>query len=235
MNIRKLSILFVFAVIPVIAGFVFAAERKSDEDTAKIPQSPGIIIPGDQGSGTLSIVPQERDTTKIQYRNILYGGETDKADKQDRDKDSSNIYELPGPDQGKGVHNPRGYKDPEDPINKSFTLPPGADQARKSDSDRDNYVAPMRENDQDPTLRPTTRNGSPASRSSSYALQYVVDEPSNEYSPQDSDESMNSGPMDEEFSKDRDLGDRDAPDMGDSGDQNMPSDQDIPRDPGLSL
>jgi hypothetical protein len=223
MNIPKLSMLFVFVVILAIAGLAIAAERKSDEDSARIPQSPGIIMPGDQGSGTLSIVPEDKDSPKIQYRNILF----DSTDKDDQENRSNRQYEQLGPDQDKD----KEQLDPDDPMNKSYTLPPGTDQAGQPGSDRDSPATPQKEKRLDPSLRPTARNGSPASRSSFYPLQYVVDEPLSENFPNDS----YSDPMDEEFSPDRDLGDSDSPDMGDSRDLNMPSDRDDPQDPGLSL
>ena len=227
MNIRKFSMVFVFVVIPALAAFVIAAERKSDDETVGIPQSPGIILPGDQDSGTLSIVPEERDSAKIQYRNILYG-QTDTGD-NDNQTGQYRQYEQPGPDQDKGL------RDPDDPMNKAYPLPPGTDQARKLESDPDSSVVPMKDEDRDPSVRPTMRNGSPASRSNSYLLQYVVDEPLGKCFTQNPHESMNSRPMSEEFSADRDLGDSDSPDIGDSREFNMPSDQDGPRDPGMSL
>ncbi len=72
MNLQRISRLLIVAVVPAIAGLLFTLQTNLDKDTAKIPLPPGIITPGEQDSGQLSIVPGEKDTTKIEYRNIVF-------------------------------------------------------------------------------------------------------------------------------------------------------------------
>ena len=43
-----------------------------DKDSQAIPYHPGIVIPEDQGSAPLSIVPDDREKTKVEYRNIRF-------------------------------------------------------------------------------------------------------------------------------------------------------------------
>jgi hypothetical protein len=67
------------AVIPVLAaGLVFALQSDSDKNTTGTWSSPGTVIPGDQGWGSPLIVPGERDSTKIECRNIFFGRGDDK-------------------------------------------------------------------------------------------------------------------------------------------------------------
>ncbi len=76
MILQKISKLFVLAAVPAIAGLFFILQTDmgmdKDKDKQKIPLPPGIITPGEQGSGQLSIEPAEKDRTKIEYRNILF-------------------------------------------------------------------------------------------------------------------------------------------------------------------
>ncbi len=75
MTSSKDSRLFILAVIPVLAaGLFFALQMDMDKNQAGVPVSPGIMTPEDQGSEPPSIVPGDRETTKIQYRNILLKG-----------------------------------------------------------------------------------------------------------------------------------------------------------------
>ena len=72
MNSLKGSRLFVLAVLPVFAaGMFLALQTDMDKDSHAIP-FPGIITPEDQGSAPLSIIPGDREKTKVEYRNILF-------------------------------------------------------------------------------------------------------------------------------------------------------------------
>ncbi len=73
MNLAKGFRLFALNVV-LAAGLFFVLQPNLDKDTAKNPFSPNIIAPGDRGSGPLSIVPDDKDTMKIEYRNILFNG-----------------------------------------------------------------------------------------------------------------------------------------------------------------
>jgi hypothetical protein len=73
MNLLKVSRLFVLAALPVLAaGMFLALQTDMDKDSQAIPYYPGIITPQDQGSAPLSIVPGDREKTKVEYRNILF-------------------------------------------------------------------------------------------------------------------------------------------------------------------
>jgi hypothetical protein len=73
MNLLKGSSLFVLAVVPVLAaGLFFALQTDMDKDSQAIPYHPGIVTPEDQGAAPLSIVPGDREKTKVEYRNILF-------------------------------------------------------------------------------------------------------------------------------------------------------------------
>jgi len=73
MNFLKVYSLFVLAVLPVFAaGMFFVLQTDMDKDTQSIPYHPQIITPEDQGSAPLSIVPGDREKTKVEYRNILF-------------------------------------------------------------------------------------------------------------------------------------------------------------------
>jgi hypothetical protein len=78
MNLLKDSRLFGFVAV-LAAGLFFVLQPDLDKDTTKNALPPKTIAPGYQGSGPLSIVPDDRDTTKIEYRNILFS--RDKIDK----------------------------------------------------------------------------------------------------------------------------------------------------------
>ncbi len=73
MNFLTVYSLFVLAVLPVFAaGMFFVLQTDMDKDTQSIPYHPRIITPEDQGSAPLSIVPGDREKTKVEYRNILF-------------------------------------------------------------------------------------------------------------------------------------------------------------------
>lgn len=78
MNMRKISALFIFAIIP-LAGFGLAAQMNTDGNTLRVPTSPEVIMPGDQGEGALSILPADRSSKKPEYRKIIFGWGEDKG------------------------------------------------------------------------------------------------------------------------------------------------------------
>ena len=78
MNLLKYSRLFGLAVV-LATGLFFVLQSNLDKDTTKNALPQNSVTPGYQGSGPLSIVPDDRDTTKIEYRNILFT--PDKGDK----------------------------------------------------------------------------------------------------------------------------------------------------------
>jgi hypothetical protein len=78
MNLLKDSSPFGLAVV-LAAGLFFVLQSNLDRDTTRNALPPKTVTPGYQGSGPLSIVPDDRDTTKIEYRNILFS--RDKRDK----------------------------------------------------------------------------------------------------------------------------------------------------------
>ncbi len=67
MNLLKNSRLFGLALV-LVAGLFFVLQSNN-------PLPPNIVAPEDQGAGPLSIVPDDKDTTKIEYRNILFSPE----------------------------------------------------------------------------------------------------------------------------------------------------------------
>jgi hypothetical protein len=69
----KGSRLFVLAMVPVLAvGMFFALQTDMDKDSQATPFHPGIVTPEDQGLAPLPIVPDDREKTKVEYRNILF-------------------------------------------------------------------------------------------------------------------------------------------------------------------
>ena len=73
MNLLKGSRLFALAVLPVLAaGMFFALQTDMDKDSQAIPYHPRVIIPEGQESAPLSIVPGDREKTKVEYRNIRF-------------------------------------------------------------------------------------------------------------------------------------------------------------------
>ena len=78
MNLLKNSRLFGLTVV-LAAGLFFVLQPNLDMDTAKNALPPNSVTPGYPGSGALSIVPDDKDATKIEYRNILFN--RDKGDK----------------------------------------------------------------------------------------------------------------------------------------------------------
>ncbi len=78
MNLSKYSRLFSLAVTPVlIAGLFFALRMNADKDAPQTQPLPGITIPQDQGSEPPSIVPHDSDPAKIEYRNVLFNGNSE--------------------------------------------------------------------------------------------------------------------------------------------------------------
>ncbi|MGO8944096.1 MAG: hypothetical protein ACLQJ7_10525 [Syntrophobacteraceae bacterium] len=78
MNLLKNSRLFGLAVV-LAAGLFFVLQPDLDKDTTRNALPSNTVTPGHPGSEPLSIVPEEQDTTKIEYRNILFN--PDKKDK----------------------------------------------------------------------------------------------------------------------------------------------------------
>ncbi|HIJ68887.1 MAG TPA: hypothetical protein HPP81_03770 [Deltaproteobacteria bacterium] len=78
MNLLKYSRLFGLAVV-LAAGLFFVLQSNPDKDTTKNALPQNSVTPGYPGSGRLSIVPDDKDTMKIEYRNILFN--RDKRDK----------------------------------------------------------------------------------------------------------------------------------------------------------
>ncbi len=71
MNLLKNSRLFGLAVV-VAAGLFFVLQPNPDKDTTKDARPLNTVTPGYTGSAPLSIVPDDKDTTKIENRNILF-------------------------------------------------------------------------------------------------------------------------------------------------------------------
>jgi hypothetical protein len=68
MNLLKNSRLFGLTLV-LAAGLFLVLQTNN-------PLPPTIVTPEDQGAGPLSIVPEDKDTTKIEYRNILFSPDT---------------------------------------------------------------------------------------------------------------------------------------------------------------
>ncbi len=71
MNLLKNSRLFGLAVV-LAAGLFFVLQPDLDKDTTKNALPSNTVTPGHPGSQPLSIVPDDKDTTTIEYRNILF-------------------------------------------------------------------------------------------------------------------------------------------------------------------
>ncbi len=79
MNLLKGSMLFGLAVVTV-AGLFFVLQPNPNKDITRNALPPNTFTPEDQGPRPPSIVPDDKDTTQIQYRNILFSrDEEDKA------------------------------------------------------------------------------------------------------------------------------------------------------------
>ncbi|GEM_PF-843173 len=79
MNLLKGSMLFGMAVV-MAAGLVFVLQPNPNKDTTRNALPPSTFTPEDRGPRPPSIVPDDKDTTQIQYRNILFSrDEEDKA------------------------------------------------------------------------------------------------------------------------------------------------------------
>lgn len=73
MSLPKTNRFFVLALVPVLfVGLFFALRTNVDRDSAGIPILPGITIPNDEESKPPAVIPEDRDTTKIEYRNVLF-------------------------------------------------------------------------------------------------------------------------------------------------------------------
>lgn len=95
MSLKKVSKTLTFLAIPAIAGFLFASQAASDQNNSE-PISPNaapsIIVPGDNTTGALSIIPTDDGQLKLEYRHILFGFGKDKSkdkDMADQNKTSS--------------------------------------------------------------------------------------------------------------------------------------------------
>ncbi len=86
MNLKKVTAILSFAVIPVLAGLLLVAEADQDHSGTLMPKAPGIILPGDHGSGALSILPTDDSKLRIEYRRILFGRHKDKDKSMDQNK-----------------------------------------------------------------------------------------------------------------------------------------------------
>ena len=78
MKLVRFSRLFGLAVVPVLFfGLFFAVQSDTYKDEMQNPVAPNTVAPGDRGPGWHSIIPGDGDTTKIEYRNIMFmdGGE----------------------------------------------------------------------------------------------------------------------------------------------------------------
>jgi hypothetical protein len=71
MNLLKGSMLFGLAAV-LAAGLFFVLQSNADKDTTRNALPPNTCTPEDLGSGPPSIVPDDKDTMRIQYRNILF-------------------------------------------------------------------------------------------------------------------------------------------------------------------
>jgi len=83
MNSLKRCKLFGLAAVPILAVGFFLALQSSDMDNGKVEILPPQenIVPGNQGPGSPSIVPSDRDSNNIEYRNISFTWEIrDKTD-----------------------------------------------------------------------------------------------------------------------------------------------------------
>ncbi len=101
MNMPKMSALFIFAIIP-LAGFSLAAQMNIDGNTLRIPTSPEVIMPGDQGEGALSILPADRNSMKPEYRKIIFGWGEDKGTPANPDAMNQSNQGESGADFDKG-------------------------------------------------------------------------------------------------------------------------------------
>jgi hypothetical protein len=83
MNSKKHSRLFGLALLPVLAAGLFLTLQTDlgslGKDSKENPTFPGAITPGDQDIGSPSIIPSDRDTKNIEYRNIVFSRDNDKA------------------------------------------------------------------------------------------------------------------------------------------------------------
>lgn len=85
MSLKRVTAILAFAAIPVFAGLLLAAESDQDHSSAFLSKTPGITLPGDNGAGTLSILPADDSKLRIEYRQIFFGFGRDK----DKDKGAS--------------------------------------------------------------------------------------------------------------------------------------------------
>ena len=71
MNLLKHTRLFGRCVVPVLVlGLFFVLQSSMDRENPQNPSPPNTVAPGGLGPGSPSIIPSNRDTTKIEYRNI---------------------------------------------------------------------------------------------------------------------------------------------------------------------
>ncbi len=73
MNFSKYSRLFSLALLSVLGiGLFFTLQTDPSNDSKENSIPPSAIFPGDRDIGTPSIIPSDRDTKKIEYRNISF-------------------------------------------------------------------------------------------------------------------------------------------------------------------
>jgi len=56
--------------VALVFGLLFTLQSSMDKENPQNPPPPNTVAPGDLDSGSPSIIPSNRDTTKIEYRNI---------------------------------------------------------------------------------------------------------------------------------------------------------------------
>ena len=104
MTLKKISRVFVLAIIPIMAGLLLASQANADKSVTR-PSTPGIILPGDNGRESLSIIPAEDEATiKVQYRRILYGRDKDKDTSGGTGFDSSSEMDKSDKDSALGIN-----------------------------------------------------------------------------------------------------------------------------------
>ncbi len=86
MNLKRITTILTLAVIPVFAGLILVAVADQDHSGTFLPMTPSIILPGDNGSGALSILPADDSKMRIEYRRILFGRHRDKDKSLGQDK-----------------------------------------------------------------------------------------------------------------------------------------------------
>jgi hypothetical protein len=82
MELRKVFKFLVLAIIAVAAGFSLAGKANADQTRIMIPKAPDIIIPGGQATEGLSIIPNNNENIRIEYRQTLFDWFKEDKDKE---------------------------------------------------------------------------------------------------------------------------------------------------------